>query len=198
MGALWHLDVAAVVSRYGTQDFVETGTGAGDSLRHALKFPFRKLYSVEIMATQAAKLQQDFAGEPRVEIHAGRSTDFLAELLPRLDAPVLFWLDAHYPGGDLGLNSFDQEADLGVRLPLRAELEIIQAHRPTGLDVLLIDDLRIYEDGPYAGGTMREAGTPHLAAPEGLGWVEELFHPTHTVVRSFADTGYLFLYPNSN
>jgi hypothetical protein len=48
MGALYQHNVQEYITQYNLNNYVETGTGAGDCLRHALQFNFSKLRSVEI------------------------------------------------------------------------------------------------------------------------------------------------------
>jgi hypothetical protein len=192
MGTLAHHPVQEYIDQYGLRVFVETGTGRGDGLAHARRFPFERLYSVEIVESQAEEMRLAFAGDARVTIAAGSSVSFLRRLLPTITVPTLFWLDAHYPGADLGLAAFDAEPDRTVRLPLPEELRVIHEHRPAGSDVILIDDRRIYEAIPQGEAT---PVAPALTRHESIEFVDALFGTTHRIVRGEDDTGWLALLP---
>lgn len=181
---------------YGLRTFVETGTGHGTGLEYAATMPFEALYSVEIVPEQAAALGSRFAGDPRIHLCSGRSDLFLQDLLPTLPpAPILFWLDAHYPGADLGLRSHDSEPRPYLRLPLPLELEAIAAFRPEGRDLILIDDLRIFERGPNARTDLEAQGLGGVTAYGELAEALGRFDGTHRLVRRWDDEGYLELHP---
>src|SRR5438034_9985700 len=147
MGHLIFFNLPELIRRYGTTVFVESGTGKGFGVRSAQEFGFERIISIEIIESEVQRLRAwpQFAGDPRVELMIGRSADIFPRLLPAIDSPILFWLDAHFPGGDLKFTAYDAEADEAVRLPLATELELIRQHRAAAgkRDVILIDDLRI-------------------------------------------------------
>jgi hypothetical protein len=58
--------------------------------------------------------------------------------------------------------------------------------------VLLIDDLRIFEIGPYAGGNVPDQ---MLDPQDTLAFLAEAFGGTHAIQRDYADQGYLALSP---
>ena len=59
-------------------------------------------------------------------------------------------------------------------------------------DVFVIDDLRVYEDGPFETGNWAERG---LYGGDGIAFIEELFEDTHYVVRSYNKQGFVMLFP---
>jgi hypothetical protein len=67
-----------------------------------------------------------------VRVHEGDRAAVLPRILATLDAPALFWLDAH--------PSTDRTARGGPK-PLRSEIAAIAAHPAAG-HVVLIDDLQ--------------------------------------------------------
>jgi hypothetical protein len=198
MGHLRHFDLARVCREHGCRHFVETGTGSGDGLAYAAGLPFETLDSIEIHADIAAAAKRRFEADGRIRIRLGNSTELLPIILAELiaDEPVLFWLDAHFPGADLGFAAYDAEPDVDVRLPLERELEIIAALRPGASDVILIDDLRIYEEGPFKNGNIPDWAQTLPPELRHLQFVERLFAATHETRRDYADEGYLVLVPD--
>ena len=111
----------------------------------------------------------------------------LAKLLPWIEeGPALFWLDAHLPQRYAG------SPDVAT-FPLEAELRLICGQRDTSGDVFLMDDLRIYEDGPFRAGPY----TLDIPRPAGgAGFVTELLGATHEVTKSYLDEGYIVALPS--
>jgi hypothetical protein len=200
MGTLRFFNLQSLMEQFGCRYLFETGTGIGDGLHFASYFAFERLWSVEIHPDVAATARERFAHDPRVEILERTSEEALAALLPAIDRakPIVFWHDAHFPGADFGFASYQDEPDLHKRLPLARELDLIARLRHPCRDVLLIDDLRIYEDGPYEMGTMPDFA--QTLAPElrnidfatGAPWSQ-----THDLQRFYQQTGYLVLTPKA-
>jgi hypothetical protein len=88
-------------SQFKPRIMVETGTLLGDMIE-AMKHRFTRLYSIEISPELARKAQQRFAGDSHIQIIENDSAIALKELVPKLEEPALFWLDAHYSGGNTG------------------------------------------------------------------------------------------------
>lgn len=132
---------------HGLDTFVETGTFRGDTIE-AVRTLFRDVWSIELSPDLAAAARKRFAASPNVQIVEGDSGTALPELLPRLDGPVLFWLDGHWCGGDTAMGE--------TETPILAELQTVLARPET--DVILIDDARLLGRGDY----------PSVATVEGL------------------------------
>jgi hypothetical protein len=196
MGVLCDFELSSLIKLYNTRVFVETGTGLGTGLQHAMLFPFSKIISIEIIADHAQEMARRFSFDSRVDIRVGNSGDVLREILPQIDVPVLFWLDAHFPGADLHRAAFDAESDENLRLPLENELVAISETRGSYSDVLLIDDLRIYERD-FPGNSLRACGLEHLGKYNGLLCLDSLFGSSHRIQRIYVDTGYVELTPLS-
>ena len=82
------------------------------------------------------------------------------------------------------------------RLPLQRELELIARLRRPCRDVILIDDLRIYEDGPFEQGAMPDFAQtlpPHLRNIDFV--LRRPWSETHDLQRFHQHTGYLVLAP---
>ena len=177
--------------------FFETGTGTGNSLEFARGYPFELLYSAEIDESTAVLASKRFSSFAHVKILQGDSVEVLEKVLPSLDqkSRCLFFLDAHFPGemSDqfVGYSNTEMNA---LSLPLERELEIIRKYRPDCRDVIIIDDLRIYEDGPFRHGNLPPE-IPRL--PEVLrnvDFVKRIFSDRE-VKRNYRDEGYLLIYP---
>lgn len=198
MGKLNDFNLQYFIDTYKTERLIETGTGVGNSLLHALTFPFLRIDSCEIVTEQALRLKEKFANEPRVHIAAQESAEFLCTLLRDEMAapdPILFYLDAHYPGSDLGLRPYDAEESAVLRLPLESELRMIKEYRPYAKDVIIADDLRIYKRGAFESKNLDEIGLAHIGQYNNAQFAYDLFGGTHEIEEFAHDTGYLLLVP---
>ncbi len=74
--------------------FVETGTYLGDTIK-ALKNVFKTIYSVELDNKLAKRASKIFKKYDHIHIIQGDSEKILFNLLPQINQPTLFWLDAH-------------------------------------------------------------------------------------------------------
>jgi hypothetical protein len=193
MGAINQFNLSRIILEYSINNFFETGTGKGDAVAYALKFPFEKIISAEIIPAVADKAKLRFQQEPRVTIAESNSIDALSADLPSLHGNCLFWLDAHFPGADAGLERYDGIKDEDIRLPLEKELTIIQRLRKNYQDVFIIDDLRVYEDGPYENGSSPADTLPRK--DRDIDFVNRLFGKTHIPMRTYRNEGYLLLFP---
>jgi len=114
--------------------FVETGTFKGDAV--AVVAPYvERAFTIERSEPLFSAAAERFAGDPRVQVIHGNSPQVLARLVPGLrDASVLYWLDAHWCGGDI--------AGDHSQCSLLAELDAIGSLGPSS--VILIDDARLF------------------------------------------------------
>ena len=105
----------------------------------------------------------------------------------------MFFLDAHFPGADFHLASYFDEKDENIRIPLKKEIEtIVRLKNGFEKDVFVIDDLRIYEDGPFEGGNWplrQQLGS------EGIEFVYDLLSNTHEVIKNYKSQGYIIALP---
>ena len=114
--------------------FVETGTYGGDTVEKFRK-KFKRVYSIELDLGMAEKAQNRFKNNSNVEIIQGDSSKVLPEILKKIDAPVVFWLDGHYSG------SGTAKSDLET--PIIKELESIFLYQKNDF-IILIDDARCF------------------------------------------------------
>jgi hypothetical protein len=195
MGFINQFNVERIIRDYNINNFFETGTWKGDAVAYALQFPFEKIISAEIVPTIADEAKFRFKKETRVTILEAYSTMALSKELPFLKGNCLFWLDAHFPGADAGLDRYDAVMDEDIRLPLEKELAIIHEFRKNFNDVLIIDDMRLYEDGPYENGNSPADTLPRKN--RNLDFINWLFGRTHIAMKTYRNEGYILLFPKA-
>ena len=114
--------------------FVETGTYTGDMI-NAVKNYFSIIYSVELSKQLYQRASQRFRKNKNIMIVYGNSIEALPSILTNINQPTLFWLDAHYSGG----NTAKAESET----PIINELNLILNHKSIN-HVILIDDARCF------------------------------------------------------
>lgn len=185
----------------GCNIFFETGTGLGSSLRHAFENGnFTRLYSTEIHNQTAIRAQNIFRKIESIEILNSDSFTALSKILPTLDKDdnVLFFLDAHFPGEvSSEFEGYSNNIPSEKTLPLINELELISKLRPKSKDIIIIDDLKLYEDGPYANGNISNDFANIPAEMRSLHFVNSLFNG-RTILKDYKDEGYLIIKPNNS
>ncbi|NQW48079.1 MAG: hypothetical protein HQ464_09975 [Planctomycetes bacterium] len=133
----------SLAKRHSLRLFVETGTSFGDMVR-AMTHHFDRIWTIELGDRLYAEAQEKFRDVTHVHLIHGDSGRALGHLLPQLDAPALFWLDAHYSGGPLrGATSARGEKDT----PILEELDHILGAAETR-HVVVIDDARLLGTDP--------------------------------------------------
>ncbi len=193
MGSISRFNLNKIAADYKCLHFLETGTWKGDAVAYALQTNFATIISVEIVPGIAAEAQKRFQQHKNVRIIEGNSVSVLSKELPLLQGNCIFWLDAHFPGAEEGIRRYDAETNEDRRLPLEKEIEIIRTSRPYCKDILIIDDLRIYEDGPYENGNAPEDTLPK--GDRNVDFVFDHFAATHHISRLYRDEGYIILTP---
>ena len=142
------LNIGHLKSEYALNVFVETGCFLGNTLNYVKDKGFERLYSCDIDKEMVDRCKTI---SPNLELFHGSSVEFLNDLLPKLENDrVLFYLDAHLPEHDK--NNGEKLVETDLNFPLKEEIEIINRYRAGKKDVIICDDLRIYEDGPFEGG----------------------------------------------
>jgi hypothetical protein len=200
MGHLQAFDVHTLVQDFDLKGYIETGTGIGDSLGHALKFKeFEQIFSVDFDTELYQRALINFQ-DSRLKLINNLSRTALPEILQLIpkEKNFLFFLDAHFPKADFGsdpdryIKSFH---DYGKdAIPLEEELKIIKSFRPLH-DVIIIDDVWIYEDGPFEGGNWKERSRMTIGDQK---FVYNLFNESHNIELSYKQQGYLVLIPKKN
>lgn len=182
-----------VLEFYNIQNFVETGTGIAEVVKSVYDINSElNIHTIEIIEQIYKKNKISFSYMENVNWHLGQSSEVLPEIVPTLTGNTLFWMDAHFPGADFGMATYGDEPDLSKRLPLQSELEIIVNNRDVSNDVFVIDDLRIYEDGPFEDGNWKDR---LKYGADGIDFIDELFDETHYVIKSYNKQGFIILLP---
>jgi hypothetical protein len=121
-------------------NFIESGTYQGDTVKTAIEFGFKNIHSIEIFDTLYNNCVDMFKDDSQVKIWKGDSPDILREhIIPNLTEPSTFWLDAH--------RSFKLEtpgSDKYGPCPLLHELAAI-AESPIKDHVIFADDVRLFD-----------------------------------------------------
>ena len=196
MGSLTHFNLAGLAQLHGLRHFVETGTAQGDGLAQAAQVKeFQTLHSIEIVPELVSAAKARFASDKRITVWAGDSGHVIPMLLRDLPLePCLWWLDAHFPGAHSGAD-YAAEPNVRRRLPLADEIAAIRAARGSVRDVLLLDDARIYQPGPYGAGDLPPDWPPLAGIERRLDFVRQAFGATHGVVVDYSDQGYVMVVP---
>lgn len=113
--------------------FVETGTYEGDTALWASSV-FARVITVERSPAQHERAVTRLAAAPNVECVLGDSRAHLAEIAAGLESPAVFWLDAHWSGGET--------YGCGDECPLLGELEALAHARAPRF--VFIDDARLF------------------------------------------------------
>ena len=194
MGIINHtVKLGKLVNEFNLKNFVESGTGTGDSMKVVVNGRlFKNYYGIELEKFYIEQLEKTF--EDEVKFYNGYSKDEMENVLDDLDTcPTLFWLDAHFPGSDYKHLPYDSIKDETIRIPLEIELEIISKTRDISKDIFIIDDLRVYKDGDY------EDGGPWVhrktAGAKNCDFIEKLIGKTHILVEHYRDQGYIIAFP---
>lgn len=201
MGTIRKFDLKDLALTKGIKTFIETGTLYGDGVDYALDNGFEKIISIEIDHDLAEQAKLKYSNNKNVTIYEGSSTDILKQILPSIDEPAVFWLDAHFPGVDAHKASIDQEIERKIKIPLEYELELIkQRNKP---DVIICDDLWIYHEWETGTGTFDTHCKNHghnisrkdLKVDGLLEKFEQMFEDTHKTSLFYVDQGYFAFIP---
>lgn len=128
------LELRRYAKAHSLRILVETGTFRGDMVERQDRY-FDRIYTIELDDQLHAAAQVRFADRPHIRLLHGDSATTLPALLTSIDAPALFWLDAHYSGGVTARARSDT--------PISAEIDVL-LDRPQR-DVILIDHAWLFD-----------------------------------------------------
>ena len=185
MGVLSDFDLRHLITDFDCELLVEAGSGEGLGVDAAAPLDFKQIFAIEPQHTAALATALRHAANHKVTVIHAKIASGLKEVLSEMpaDRPAIFWLAAHHPGAD-------------GRPQLEAQLRLIAERRDIGRDVILIDHLRLYEDGVYDEGPFPEPHKPR-AEFRHLRFLEPLLGHSHQIERSRRRTGYLCAYPRA-
>lgn len=118
--------------RTGFKTLVETGTYHG-AMVEAQKSKFTEIISIELGQDLFKKAKERFKNDTNITILQGDSSQIMPDVVKKLDAPAIFWLDGHYSEGITAQGEKD--------CPILEELEAILTDNKYN-HVILIDDAR--------------------------------------------------------
>lgn len=119
--------------KHGIRILVETGTHHGDMVE-SMRRHFERVYSIELSPHYASRARARFVRAGNVSLVEGDSGEKIGEVLTRLSAPALFWLDAHFSGA----NTARAATDTPVVQELRTILADPREH------IIVIDDAHLF------------------------------------------------------
>ena len=207
MGSIRTFDLKQIRQNCNITTFVETGTLYGEGVDCALEYGFDKVFSIEFDDNLFTTASSKYINNDSVTILKGSSSDVLPELIKDIDTNILFWLDAHFPGADAGKVSYREcceSLEYNVNLPLQAELKAIADRCKQYKDVIILDDLWMWEDGEYGAGNMDSHCQAHghditrefVIGDKSLTPMIQPFTDTHHEKRIYDHQGYLAILPN--
>ena len=119
-----------------TNIYIETGTYYGLNLQEVMN-EYKQIFSIEIEKKWVEYNEEKFENKNNIQIIEGDSSVKLPELCTQIEEGVTFFLDAHYSGEGTGYKEKTS--------PIIKELESI-FHRKNNKDIILINNLRIFND----------------------------------------------------
>ena len=203
MGDLRIFDIEEIKTKFNLDVFIETGTLHGDTIEW-LYPSFEELHSIELDIELYEKAALRFNGNTKVKIHHGNSTEVLKKILTDIKKSALFWLDAHFPGADVHKVSYDNEKNEDIRVPLYNEIQEISKRKNLYKDVIIVDDLWLYEDGNYEWGTFDDHArrcnfntTRSQLVSIDSSFLYDAFKHTHNIQKLNNHQGYLIFTPTN-
>ncbi|MBY0110258.1 MAG: hypothetical protein K2X90_04055 [Candidatus Babeliaceae bacterium] len=138
-GALDQEFLKKLIDVFNVDIFFETGTYCAETTLNAIPY-FEKIITVELSEAFFKGARSKLLPFSKVQIYHDESPNIIKKITPTLKGKVLFWLDAHYSGGDTALSFNDPHAPDAITA-IRSELAAI---KDAGISdcVILIDDIR--------------------------------------------------------
>lgn len=139
----WFTDTCkALIPEVAIPDiFVETGTYHGGNIPSKIG-RYSEIHTIDLSEKYVEAAREKHA-HPSVTYHHGDSGDVLETLVDRWKAPVMFFLDAHWSGGD-SARAADAET------PLLREMKAL-SRRKEQADIIFIDDTRFMGKKSFGG-----------------------------------------------
>ncbi len=125
--------VLRLKEQFNISCFVESGTCEGETAYWAAS-KFKHVITMELSESLYEQADERLRILSNVNLIFGDSRIALKEIVPNLKDPALFWLDAHWSGGE----TYGQNDEC----PILSELEIINGGKTQHF--LLIDDARLF------------------------------------------------------
>ena len=120
-----------VLEQHILPTFIETGTFKCGTTNLARTLGFQTIHTIDCNRKFTIRARR----RGYVNAHCGDSPEVLARILPGIEGPITFWLDAHKCS--VPIDIFHTE------FPLMRELRAIHEHANTCKHIVLIDDMRM-------------------------------------------------------
>jgi hypothetical protein len=207
MGSIARFELSKIKEQFELDFFIESGTLKGDGVEIAYNAGFRNIISIEIEEDLVLKARDRFKNyDGNITIIHGDSSILMGDILSKLQGNALFWLDAHFPGADIGLRPYRDclEYDYNTRIPLEVELAEIASRQLIFSDVIVADDLWVYKPGVYGAGEIDDHCKRHghnitrseiIENKSPLEGIYKMFEQTHDIHEYTDDQGYLVFLP---
>lgn len=188
MGELGVHPIREYKEKYGLTAMLETGTGHGHDANTGIRSGFTKVLTCEIDKDNRNRAIDESNKNPFIHFYLGDSVEVLPIMLNKLNGEkLLVWLDAH-----LG------EVPIDKQLPLEKELQILTSKRDCSKDVIIVDDLRLYDRalwGPNAFNISKYVKNPEMLISK-----EEIegFFLNHKIIVSTKNEGSLVFLPRES
>lgn len=131
--------IQELINTFHPTILVETGTYNGKNAVAASPF-FSEVHTVELSKTLFNQAMQTVSGHNNIRLYYGSSPEIITQIGPSLKGRILFWLDAHYSGGNTALSN-DNISDPEAITAIRKELKAIK-NANIAECTILIDDIR--------------------------------------------------------
>lgn len=90
--------IVDLAKRYNLITLVETGTYDGKMVDLTLT-SFNTIWTIELDEKLYTSARLKYLNNPKINVRHGDSAEVLKTILPVLEGPALFYLDAHFSGG---------------------------------------------------------------------------------------------------
>lgn len=132
--------IKEILEDFPFEVFIETGTYAGFTIISMEPY-FDELHTIEIKKEQYEESKNKYTGD-KIKFYLGDSESILKIIIPKINKPSIFFLDAHWSEGSTGRGKKD--------VPLIEEIKIINDlfHEKC---VIIVDDFRLFGSGPSKG-----------------------------------------------
>ncbi|MEG4352128.1 FkbM family methyltransferase [Microcoleus sp. LAD1_D3] len=129
--------ISQLKEAYGINNFIETGTYQGHTAYWASQV-FEQVFTIEYSQDLYQKVTEKYGHIKNIDFLYGDTRNLLDNTVSQLQSPSLFWIDAHWSGGQT-YGEIDE-------CPLLAEIEII--NRSDCKHFIFIDDARLFLSPP--------------------------------------------------
>jgi len=207
MGQITTFDLNTFINKHKIKIYFETGTGECVSLEYAHKYNFETIYSVDLDSELYNSAVKRFGENENIILINDYSTSAISQIIPNLDknTPILFFLDAHFPGADFHKMTYEESIRTYKEqaFPLEDEIKLITSLRDCKNDVFIIDDFVLYDkNSDYEsiknGQTWQyEWLQKELNISTSSNFIYDIFSNTHNLEKDYRHQGYLIITPKN-